>query len=134
MIISMQRGLCRVINISQCIFKDVRLTIIGNNTNFRNTFYHIKKMWLIFFLQQNLEYTLNFYHLEEFPCIAPNQTFEFFFNITTERGKTPGSLVVKFPGEETVFSVHEYRIIHVGKNLLPCFQTIQLDGSLDQYT
>ncbi|XP_078319497.1 uncharacterized protein LOC144620987 [Crassostrea virginica] len=83
---------------------------------------------------QNLVYTLDFYHLEEFPCIAPNQTFEFFFNITTERGKTPGSLLVKFPGEDTVLSVREYRIIHVGENLLPCFQTIQLDGSLDQYT
>eukprot|EP00105_Crassostrea_gigas_P036555 XP_019920703.1 PREDICTED: uncharacterized protein LOC105323112 [Crassostrea gigas] len=83
---------------------------------------------------QNLVYVVDFYHKDSMACISENQTFEILVNITTERNKSPGSLFVQFPVDETPFSVHEYKIVHVGENLLPCFQSIQLDGSLDKFT
>lgn len=86
------------------------------------------------FFQQNLVYVVDFYHKDSMACISENQTFEILVNITTERNKSPGSLFVQFPVDETPFSVHEYKIVHVGENLLPCFQSIQLDGSLDKFT
>ncbi|KAJ8301472.1 hypothetical protein KUTeg_020459 [Tegillarca granosa] len=70
----------------------------------------------------SVNYTFHLYHKCQKNCVTVGSIFEFFVDVSTERDTNPGPAVFEFPVpanlNDTNFSVCNYEIINIGKNVI----------------